>query len=51
MSKAKASLSVTSNFTIIRPYQDWLDYILSQPNPPLAISTSYGDDEQTGGHI
>ncbi|KXN92350.1 Tripeptidyl-peptidase sed2 [Leucoagaricus sp. SymC.cos] len=29
------------------PYTDWLDFILSHPNPPLAISTSYGDDEQT----
>ncbi|KAJ3572260.1 hypothetical protein NP233_g3200 [Leucocoprinus birnbaumii] len=29
------------------PYQEWLDFILSHPNPPLSISTSYGDDEQT----
>ncbi|KAF8897766.1 tripeptidyl peptidase A [Infundibulicybe gibba] len=29
------------------PYTDWLDFILKQENPPLAISTSYGDDEQT----
>ncbi|KJA29734.1 hypothetical protein HYPSUDRAFT_196076 [Hypholoma sublateritium FD-334 SS-4] len=29
------------------PYTTWLDFILSMPNPPLAISTSYGDDEQT----
>ncbi|KAF7335256.1 Tripeptidyl-peptidase sed2 [Mycena sanguinolenta] len=29
------------------PYTDWLDFMLSYPNPPLAISTSYGDDEQT----
>ncbi|KAF8638577.1 hypothetical protein AX17_002119 [Amanita inopinata Kibby_2008] len=29
------------------PYTDWLDYVLSHPNPPLTISTSYGDDEQT----
>ncbi|KAF8204660.1 tripeptidyl peptidase A [Pholiota molesta] len=29
------------------PYTNWLDFILSHPNPPLAISTSYGDDEQT----
>ncbi|KAJ6460107.1 tripeptidyl peptidase A [Mycena vitilis] len=29
------------------PYTDWLDFLLSHPNPPLAISTSYGDDEQT----
>ncbi|KAF5388189.1 hypothetical protein D9615_000690 [Tricholomella constricta] len=29
------------------PYQDWLDFILSHPNPPLSISTSYGDHEQT----
>lgn len=27
---------------------DWLDYVLSQSDPPLTISTSYGDDEQTG---
>jgi len=29
------------------PYTDWLDFVLSHPNPPLAISTSYGDHEQT----
>lgn len=29
------------------PYTEWLDFILSDPSPPLTISTSYGDDEQT----
>ncbi|KAK7062335.1 Tripeptidyl-peptidase sed2 [Favolaschia claudopus] len=29
------------------PYTDWLDFVLSHPNPPLSISTSYGDEEQT----
>ncbi|KAH7876381.1 tripeptidyl peptidase A [Lentinula edodes] len=29
------------------PYAKWLDYIFSQDNPPLTISTSYGDHEQT----
>ncbi|KAL0580736.1 hypothetical protein V5O48_001294 [Marasmius crinis-equi] len=29
------------------PYADWLDFVLSHPSPPLVISTSYGDDEQT----
>jgi tripeptidyl-peptidase-1 len=29
------------------PYTDWLDFILAQDKPPLTISTSYGDDEQT----
>ncbi|KAJ4479182.1 tripeptidyl peptidase A [Lentinula aciculospora] len=29
------------------PYAKWLDFILSQDNPPLTISTSYGDHEQT----
>ncbi|KAG6861867.1 hypothetical protein C0995_011164 [Termitomyces sp. Mi166 len=29
------------------PYLDWLEYVLSHPSPPLAISTSYGDHEQT----
>ncbi|KAF9006659.1 tripeptidyl peptidase A [Cyathus striatus] len=29
------------------PYTAWLDFVLSHPNPPHAISTSYGDDEQT----
>ncbi|KAL0950239.1 hypothetical protein HGRIS_010224 [Hohenbuehelia grisea] len=29
------------------PYTDWLDFVLSHPNPPQSISTSYGDDEQT----
>ncbi|KAF7432698.1 hypothetical protein PC9H_004640 [Pleurotus ostreatus] len=29
------------------PYQEWLDYMSSFPNPPAVISTSYGDAEQT----
>ncbi|KAF5321996.1 hypothetical protein D9619_000563 [Psilocybe cf. subviscida] len=29
------------------PYAEWLDYVLEQESPPLSISTSYGDDEQT----
>ncbi|KAH7909406.1 peptidase S8/S53 domain-containing protein [Hygrophoropsis aurantiaca] len=29
------------------PYSYWLDYVLSQPTLPQAISSSYGDDEQT----
>ncbi|KAH8114716.1 tripeptidyl peptidase A [Phellopilus nigrolimitatus] len=29
------------------PYTIWLDFILSQDNPPQTISTSYSDDEQT----
>ncbi|CAA7260133.1 unnamed protein product [Cyclocybe aegerita] len=29
------------------PYTEWLDFVLSHPDPPKAISTSYGDDEQT----
>ncbi|TDL29664.1 tripeptidyl peptidase A [Rickenella mellea] len=29
------------------PYTTWLDFILSHPNPPQTISTSYADDEQT----
>ncbi|KAG6845432.1 hypothetical protein H0H87_009339 [Tephrocybe sp. NHM501043] len=29
------------------PYTDWLDFVLNQAHPPLSISTSYGDDEQT----
>jgi tripeptidyl-peptidase-1 len=31
------------------PYQEWLDFILSQKQKdiPLIVSTSYGDDEQT----
>ncbi|TFK66565.1 tripeptidyl peptidase A [Pluteus cervinus] len=29
------------------PYSDWIDFVLSQENLPLTISTSYGDDEQT----
>ncbi|KAG6891683.1 hypothetical protein C0992_010086 [Termitomyces sp. T32_za158] len=31
----------------VQPYQDWLDFVLAQPSVPLAISTSYGDHEQT----
>ena len=33
---------------VYRPYTTWLDFVLAQPQLPLAISTSYGDDEQTG---
>lgn len=33
---------------VFRPYTTWLDFILDQTNPPVTISTSYGDDEQTG---
>ncbi|KAH9482489.1 Tripeptidyl-peptidase sed3 [Psilocybe cubensis] len=29
------------------PYTTWLEFVLSQKEIPLAISTSYGDDEQT----
>jgi len=29
------------------PYTTWLDFVLGQKDLPLAISTSYGDDEQT----
>ncbi|KAL5530094.1 hypothetical protein ACEPAF_6351 [Sanghuangporus sanghuang] len=29
------------------PYLTWLDFVLALDNPPQAISTSYGDDEQT----
>ncbi|KAF8239071.1 subtilisin-like protein [Tricholoma matsutake] len=29
------------------PYQEWLDFVLSNLTTPLTISTSYGDDEQT----
>ena len=31
-----------------RPYADWLDFVLNKPTLPYVISTSYGDDEQTG---
>ncbi|PPQ63132.1 hypothetical protein CVT24_005772 [Panaeolus cyanescens] len=29
------------------PYADWLDAVSAMKNPPLVVSTSYGDDEQT----
>ncbi|KAF8806296.1 subtilisin-like protein [Phlegmacium glaucopus] len=29
------------------PYIQWLEFMNSQQDPPLVISTSYGDDEQT----
>jgi tripeptidyl-peptidase-1 len=29
------------------PYAVWVDYVLSHPNPPSVISTSYGEAEQT----
>lgn len=34
-----------------RPYGDWLDHVLELTYPPHSISTSYGDDEQTGSLI
>ncbi|RDB20083.1 Tripeptidyl-peptidase sed3 [Hypsizygus marmoreus] len=38
---------VTTPTNTNEPYALWLDYVLSHPNPPFSISTSYGDDEQT----
>ena len=35
---------------VYRPYTTWLDFVLNQTNLPLAISSSYGDDEQTGSY-
>ena len=35
---------------LYRPYTTWLDFVLAQRHLPLAISTSYGDDEQTGAY-
>ncbi|KAH9005500.1 hypothetical protein EDB86DRAFT_3071259 [Lactarius hatsudake] len=32
-------------------HSDWLDYVLAEENVPLVISTSYGDNEQTGKGI
>ncbi|KAJ7639339.1 tripeptidyl peptidase A [Roridomyces roridus] len=29
------------------PYAQWLEFVLSHPSPPLVISTSYADGEQT----
>ncbi|KAI0758073.1 tripeptidyl peptidase A [Fomes fomentarius] len=29
------------------PYAEWIDYILRQKDPPLTVSTSYADHEQT----
>ncbi|KAJ7639343.1 subtilisin-like protein [Roridomyces roridus] len=29
------------------PYSEWLDFVLSHPDPPLVISTSYSDAEET----
>lgn len=34
--------------SVLRPYQDWVDFVLAQKDIPHVISTSYGDDEQTG---
>ena len=34
-----------------RPYAEWLDYVLQDNDVPLSISTSYGDDEQTGMYL
>jgi len=31
-----------------RPYAVWLDFVLRRKDTPLVVSTSYGDDEQTG---
>lgn len=29
------------------PYLEWLEYLLSHPNPPQVVTTSYDDNEQT----
>lgn len=43
----------TSTDITARPYADWLDHVLSQKDAeiPKSISTSYGDDEQTGEYL
>ncbi|EIM80876.1 tripeptidyl peptidase A [Stereum hirsutum FP-91666 SS1] len=41
----KPDLNVPTDMN--EPYLDWLDYVLSHPNVPQTISTSYGDEEQT----
>ncbi|KAJ8086984.1 hypothetical protein PM082_005809 [Marasmius tenuissimus] len=37
--------TTTSNTN--EPYNDWIDFALAQEKPPLVISTSYGESEQT----
>ncbi|KAK0461798.1 peptidase S8/S53 domain-containing protein [Desarmillaria tabescens] len=37
----------TSTENTNEPYNDWLDFVLSRPDPPRVISTSYGEAEQT----
>ncbi|KAG7447496.1 tripeptidyl peptidase A [Guyanagaster necrorhizus] len=37
----------TSTENTNEPYNDWLDFVLSHPDPPRVISTSYGEAEQT----
>ncbi|KAK7470304.1 hypothetical protein VKT23_001735 [Stygiomarasmius scandens] len=39
-------LGLTENTN--EPYNDWLDFVLAQPELPFVISTSYGESEQTG---
>jgi len=29
------------------PFLEWAQYVISQPSPPLVITTAYSDDEQT----
>ena len=46
-------LTVRSSLLTLREFtkestKQWLDFALAQENPPQTISTSYGDDEQTG---
>ncbi|KAF7335276.1 Tripeptidyl-peptidase sed2 [Mycena sanguinolenta] len=47
VSTHKIPLTLAWSLTSILSLRSWLDFMLSHPNPPLAISTSYGDDEQT----
>ncbi|THV08229.1 tripeptidyl peptidase A [Dendrothele bispora CBS 962.96] len=41
----KPDLGSTENTN--EPYNDWLDFVLAQPELPSVISTSYGESEQT----
>jgi hypothetical protein len=50
----RAILRVSCAHTVWFPGSDiysFIDYILSEENPPTVITTSYGDDEQTVSSI
>jgi hypothetical protein len=48
MSQSPLQIYLLFKNCFVRPYAEWLAFVTTHPNTPLTISTSYGDNEQTG---